>query len=629
MVENGKEDENSATAIRRRLCSFQSSFASLVGKDLMDCHFKAHYKMLNDAGHAVDASKPSEEHYKYLEKMARNPSFKPSLTESYMRGHNETNYRGRVKAAYDSGQTDATPPRQATRYGNERTRYRKRNTASSGYKLSQAHEVMWSWTEEQTALKFLGQWQRAATVKKGWTDSGPPEKAMQYREFRRSFKKPVMLNFPTPKDLYQPEYIKRKRKRDARKVQGTQTVRPLGTKVAPFHGAAPSHGRRSQSRPNTTVEKVPGLTQPKGTGLIPRPYTTEPIEQAQRSLEKTPRRSSVASHISSVPSALPEEAKVDAGPEEFFDVPYHRGVDASGAQNETAKEVAMKAWVCSKTKNVIWSKEVCLPPNETAKPAHVGLEAGAPKPEQPRSMLALDPEAAANKSRKQFPLHGLWQIDGERPPTAELLPSRRSKPMVAGELLHPRRADTPEAPGKRTSFSIIGADGRPCSRGAEVRPGSSSELRPGSRGSIYDSRPGSRGAPTRFATEVDYSSRPSSRQASRPGSRARSVIPKESGLGMCEPPAGMRGLPGDDDDDDEFDYHHHTVRLDGLYEQEGETDQQDGEEGEELEEEARGAEEEECKEEEDYNEDDTFEEEDDEDRDAALDTVSVEDGANR
>jgi len=53
-----------------------------------------------------------------------------------------------------------------------------------------------------------------------------------------------------------------------------------------------------------------------------------------------------------------------------------------------------------------------------------------------------------------------------------------------------------------------------------------------------------------FGTEVD---RPGSRCTSRTGSRFNGG-PSESGLGITEPPLGMKGLPGDDDDEEEDDY---------------------------------------------------------------------------
>jgi len=200
MVESGLPNPDSADQIRKRMVNHPPKYATIMGKHIVDYQMRSHYGMVASAGIAVDDSKPPKSHYDFLAVSKAHPKWKPGIWDRYVDQKRRKDYV--IRMANTKSLTDSKPPEAACEYSSDRRRYRQHIVQTSGFKMSSGTEVMWSWSKEQTALRHLARHSRAVQVSKGWTDSGPPEKAMQFREFRRTFRKPAIVDATPPKSIY-------------------------------------------------------------------------------------------------------------------------------------------------------------------------------------------------------------------------------------------------------------------------------------------------------------------------------------------------------------------------------------------------------------------------------------------
>jgi len=193
-------------------------YTTLVSKRLIDRHLEQHYDRLWACKHAIDCGPPSKQHEIRLKEKKKNPAYKPDSTTQYMMDHHMGYHELKLQLVKQSerAEVDSQPPHRAVLYGNYRTSYRNKVTKTPGFKASAAHEVMWSNHEEIEGLRYLAAHDRVKGLKKGWVDHGPPEKAMQLRAFRRSFKTNAIIDKRPPRGIYLPEYIQRKGTHDKR-----------------------------------------------------------------------------------------------------------------------------------------------------------------------------------------------------------------------------------------------------------------------------------------------------------------------------------------------------------------------------------------------------------------------------
>lgn len=206
MVKNGLEDPDSAAAIRRRQAGFPVSYQTQVGRKLQDDGMRKHYERIMRQNHEIDTSEPSDAHYLHLAAWAASPSFKKTPTDQHVYDFNEKHRLAGL--AKTRPQTDSTAP--LVMYTNKaaRDKYRRRVQQLPGFINSGAYEIQWSMHEEHHALNHLARHGRAISLQRGWTDHGPPEEAMAYRKFRRTFREAAILDMPPPKGMYMSAYEK-------------------------------------------------------------------------------------------------------------------------------------------------------------------------------------------------------------------------------------------------------------------------------------------------------------------------------------------------------------------------------------------------------------------------------------
>jgi len=387
MVNSGAVDADSADAIRKRLVSAQPSYNTLVGKSLIDDQMRSHYNMVGRAGTAVDDSKPPKAHYDFLAVSKAQPKWKPGVWDRYVQEKRVKQYHKRM--ANTKIMTDTSAPEAACRYSRDRRRYRQAVTTSPGYLRSGAYEVMWSWTEEQAALRYLARHARAVSLQKGWTDSGPPEKAMAFRAFRRSFKKPAVLDTPPPKGMYGHLCDKKNAKRRKR-IKNNEEQECAGED-------APQLPRR---RSKTSTSKM--LASGKGDTQLFHRAADDDVE-AKR-LWMSGQRTFVKKEISA------SAGRGSGG-----------GLIGHGCRGDFTAE--------------------------RPKVNHRDTPYPLPKPSATASGVAQQRQvyASALPQSSQGPMYTLET--GQRPGSRECLPIRRA----THQLQHPRRLDTPDKPKSRTS----------------------------------------------------------------------------------------------------------------------------------------------------------------------------------
>lgn len=389
MVKSGAPDPESADAIRKRLVGAQPTYNTLVGKSLIDDQMRSHYNMVGAAGIAVDDSKPPKAHYDFLAVSKAQPKWKPGIWDRYVQEKRVKQYHKRMKNT--TIVTDCKAPAAACRYSRDRQRYRQYVTTSPGYLRSGAYEVMWSWTEEQAALRYLARHARAVSIQKGWTDSGPPEKAMAFRAFRRSFKKPAILDTPPPKGMYGHLCDQKSSKRRRSRQQNTK-------------------GREGRSSEQDAVQELPR------------------------------RRSKTGGDAG---GSLKESTQL-----------FHRAPDddveskrlwMSGQKTFVKKEISATAGRGSGG-GLIGHGCRGDSPFDTPKVHHRDTPYPLPKPgstasSAPRRMVL----ATSVPQTSPGPMYTIET--GQRPESRECLPIRRP----THQLQHPRRLDTPDKPKSRTS----------------------------------------------------------------------------------------------------------------------------------------------------------------------------------
>jgi len=281
MVSTGLENPNSASAIRRRLTSFPISYQTQVGRKLMDDGMRAHYQRVKSQHHEVDDSMPSKSHYDYLKDRERRPTFKKTVTDQHVFDKIEaTRLHG---LAMTAAQTDSSAPLVTRTNKYYRDKFRRRIQQLPGFKASAAHVIQWSPHEEAHALEYLSKFGRVCAMAKGWTDHGPPEQAMAYRKFRRSFKKQSIVNMSPPPDMYMSGYDKANKKpgfnirlhKSAHEKELDQ--RKLERSKSRKEARGTVHVDDGNVRPTTVAE--PGLR--AATSLLPmRRLCTPPLKPA-------------------------------------------------------------------------------------------------------------------------------------------------------------------------------------------------------------------------------------------------------------------------------------------------------------------------------------------------------------
>lgn len=409
MVESGLPNPDSADQIRKRMVNQAPSYGTLVGKSLIDDQMRSHYNMVGAAGCAVDDSKPAKSHYDFLAVSKNNPKWKPGIWDRYVETKRKKDYTTRM--ANTKVTTDARAPEAACHYSDNRRKYRQYIVNTPGFKRSGAYEVMWSWTEEQAALRYLARHARAVQISKGWTDSGPPEKAMQFREFRRSFKKPSILNQPPPKKMYGHLCDKKKRKRRCRSMGAVTSETVLDVESATLESSElpmrrqTSHGRLSKKPSEELL------------------FKRDPDDAVDATRVWMPdSRSFVKKEVTAVAKKGSGGGLIGHG---------CRGPMTSGRPSITAGQ----------------STQYALPKQTTAQAPTRLVASSSSHTRDPRNMYTLE--------------------SGKRPQSRECLPVRRPQ-----FLRHPRRLQTPEAPKSRTgtptSFSVTNNFEAECSPGDGV-----------------------------------------------------------------------------------------------------------------------------------------------------------------
>jgi len=373
----------------------------MSGKIALDDHMKAHYHTVGKAEHKVNANKPAPAHYDRLEMQKKYPKFKPSGFDKFMREkHDKAFFEGMRNA---KSQTDSGAPEHAMLYSKKRRQYRRVVTTSNTYKVSAGHEVQWSKTEEQNALGLLSKHARARSVSKGWTDSGPPIQAMKLREFRRSFKKPAMLDIRPPTDFH-------------------------------WHKGNPKSPRSQSCQPGGLVPLTPlaGSGLPLRRGSV---NTIKPVENSNSAADPVGKRKvpktaaegySSASQLFSRPTT---EAPVET-----------KRVWMPGNQSFDYKEIAVKA----------------------GKGQAGGLIGHGQRadhgPEHPKITPRRDPLPYQLPKAGTSPLSPLPKnTENRHLDSRELLPGRRET-SSRKQMIHPRRVGSPEAPRSRqttpTTFDL-------------------------------------------------------------------------------------------------------------------------------------------------------------------------------
>jgi len=413
-------DQSKVDAMRRRMVQPSPSYTTMVGKSLLEDHMKAHYAVVKNCSTKVDANKPGKAHYQILQRQKDNPKFKPTLFDQYLRNKHDKEFFTAMKNA--KSMTDSSAPEHALLYSRNRRNYRQKVSLSKTYQRSAGHEIQWSKTEELVALGFLGKHTRAVSLSKGWTDSGPPEKAMQYREFRRSFKKPAVLDIAPPKNFHASQSLTQSRC---------------------------SSRNRLTSQPATPVQLQP---------LAAQRAASQPLEATELPSRRSSTRGITPLNNNSPPSLDPV-GKTGKVPKTAAQGQWAGGGGAAQLFSRSANTPVETKRVWMPASQSLGYKEIAVHAGKGQAGGLVGhKQRGAHSPEHP-PITPRSPSTYPLPKAETQPKSPLLTPTGSRVglDSREGLPARRET-TSRKQMIHPRRAPSPEAPRSRqttpTTFDL-------------------------------------------------------------------------------------------------------------------------------------------------------------------------------
>lgn len=181
--------------VPRACVSFPTEIATHTGRVQVADTLRTHQELVENAAPRVDTSLPYHVVH-YQEQRKKNPDWVPSLWNQFCRKQSDKVFVKGVKNALP--EVDCTPPEQAMRYSSWRSGFRKK-MEKKGLQKTKATEIMWSWQEEQTAKSHLKRHNYVIKHTPSCVDHYPPEKAMQYRAWRRKTAGQNKVDAPVPR----------------------------------------------------------------------------------------------------------------------------------------------------------------------------------------------------------------------------------------------------------------------------------------------------------------------------------------------------------------------------------------------------------------------------------------------
>lgn len=179
----------------RACVSFPTEIATHTGRVQVADTLRTHQELVENAVPRVDTSLPYHVVH-YQEQRKKQPDWVPSLWNQFCRKQSDKVFVKGVKNALP--EVDCAPPEQAMRYSKWRSGFRK-SMEKKGLQKTKATEIMWSWQEEQTAKSHLKRHSHVIKHTPSCVDHYPPEKAMQYRAWRRKTAGQNKVDAPMPR----------------------------------------------------------------------------------------------------------------------------------------------------------------------------------------------------------------------------------------------------------------------------------------------------------------------------------------------------------------------------------------------------------------------------------------------
>lgn len=174
---------------------FPTEVSTHTGRVQVADSMRTHQDLVENAEARVETNLPYHVvHYQTQRK--KNPDWLPSPWNAFVRKQQNKVFKEGVDKVFP--EVDCGPPEQAMKYSKWRGGFRKR-MEKKGLQKTKATEIMWSWQEEQHAKSHLRRHKHVVKHTPSCVDHYPPEKAMQYRAWRRKTAGQHKVDAPLPR----------------------------------------------------------------------------------------------------------------------------------------------------------------------------------------------------------------------------------------------------------------------------------------------------------------------------------------------------------------------------------------------------------------------------------------------
>merc|ERR1711865_35011 len=175
--------------------AFPMQISNHVGRVEISEIMRTHQGFVENAKPGVDTMLDFKS-VSYQQSRRRNPDWRPSLWNQFVREESDKTFIKGVKTA--KSEVDCGPPKNAMKYSKWRAGYRKR-MEKKGIKQTKATEIMWSFQEEDNAKHHLRRHQHVIRNTPSCVDHHPPVEAMAHRKWRRATASTHKVDAPLPR----------------------------------------------------------------------------------------------------------------------------------------------------------------------------------------------------------------------------------------------------------------------------------------------------------------------------------------------------------------------------------------------------------------------------------------------
>jgi len=175
--------------------AFPMQISNHVGRVEISEIMRTHQGFVENAKPGVDTMLDFKS-VSYQQSRRRNPDWRPSLWNQFVREESDKTFIKGVKTA--KSEVDCGPPKNAMKYSKWRAGYRKR-MEKKGIKQTKATEIMWSFQEEDNAKHHLRRHQHVIRKTPSCVDHHPPVEAMAHRKWKRETASTHKVDAPLPR----------------------------------------------------------------------------------------------------------------------------------------------------------------------------------------------------------------------------------------------------------------------------------------------------------------------------------------------------------------------------------------------------------------------------------------------